>query len=567
MSEPSYSKPTGKDDEHQGGQDGTPSNFITEDQHNTNAEDPNDASHRSSRLSRDRITPHNHHPKSAISMPWEVKVILLPSASNLNNPRKGSNKYWRLKSRGLISRAIIPGHDSDSIRITISLKFSHVLGGREWIPLRALEEESTSDIHLVTLGTTNLSLYYDYNFLAKNCLVLTSKETLKLFIAPRYDDLSWAFIRQLPRLQPRAVRIDQEDFWESEVNSDADEPVDKKENEPVRVLQPYSETQDSNNPSIPSSGSASVSTPAPNENPTISFNIKLLRTKDGKYPCPYSKCQRSRFPFKHEEFFVKHMEELHKARILMSDDGNEQHSNDSIAHIAEEHPVIEIGCATDSQLVGPSRTSYPAQRIQQDPIEDLVEHPKRRVISGGSLQSSSLATFNSCSFNDADKGEKEDGNHANEGCLSIPASYKSPDTALLDAGEDFSAISMPVISKGHTIDKILQYTLPIRTKEGGSHTGSSGAAETTTSQSSGESTSGGKTTRKRPRIDNYNEQNDEGEEASDDGGNGSHSNDGVLVENSASRKLACPFYKNDPEKYKTHKLCCGPGWKSVNRVR
>ena len=31
--------------------------------------------------------------------------------------------------------------------------------------------------------------------------------------------------------------------------------------------------------------------------------------------------------------------------------------------------------------------------------------------------------------------------------------------------------------------------------------------------------------------------------------------------------FACPFFKNNPVKYNKHRLCCGPGWDSVHRVK
>ncbi|KAK3683381.1 hypothetical protein B0T22DRAFT_411359 [Podospora appendiculata] len=34
-----------------------------------------------------------------------------------------------------------------------------------------------------------------------------------------------------------------------------------------------------------------------------------------------------------------------------------------------------------------------------------------------------------------------------------------------------------------------------------------------------------------------------------------------------SRKFACPFSKHDPERYKSVKTCCGPGWTDVHRVK
>lgn len=32
-------------------------------------------------------------------------------------------------------------------------------------------------------------------------------------------------------------------------------------------------------------------------------------------------------------------------------------------------------------------------------------------------------------------------------------------------------------------------------------------------------------------------------------------------------KYACPYYKYDPERFKNHRTCCGPGWGEVHRVK
>lgn len=36
---------------------------------------------------------------------------------------------------------------------------------------------------------------------------------------------------------------------------------------------------------------------------------------------------------------------------------------------------------------------------------------------------------------------------------------------------------------------------------------------------------------------------------------------------SVSTKLACPFYKRDPEKYRNQRSCPGPGWNTVHRLK
>lgn len=33
------------------------------------------------------------------------------------------------------------------------------------------------------------------------------------------------------------------------------------------------------------------------------------------------------------------------------------------------------------------------------------------------------------------------------------------------------------------------------------------------------------------------------------------------------RKFACPFFKHDPIRYKSHRTCVGPGWHEIHRVK
>ncbi|RBR11162.1 hypothetical protein FVER53590_29903 [Fusarium verticillioides] len=37
--------------------------------------------------------------------------------------------------------------------------------------------------------------------------------------------------------------------------------------------------------------------------------------------------------------------------------------------------------------------------------------------------------------------------------------------------------------------------------------------------------------------------------------------------NESGLKFACPFFKHDPERYKTTRSCMGPGWTNVHRVK
>jgi hypothetical protein len=40
-----------------------------------------------------------------------------------------------------------------------------------------------------------------------------------------------------------------------------------------------------------------------------------------------------------------------------------------------------------------------------------------------------------------------------------------------------------------------------------------------------------------------------------------------VVKSGGQKLFACPFCKHDPDKYKTVKTCCGPGWGDIHRVK
>jgi hypothetical protein len=43
--------------------------------------------------------------------------------------------------------------------------------------------------------------------------------------------------------------------------------------------------------------------------------------------------------------------------------------------------------------------------------------------------------------------------------------------------------------------------------------------------------------------------------------------DSEFSESESGPRFACPFFKKDPQKYKTHRTCPGPGWTTVHRVK
>ena len=43
--------------------------------------------------------------------------------------------------------------------------------------------------------------------------------------------------------------------------------------------------------------------------------------------------------------------------------------------------------------------------------------------------------------------------------------------------------------------------------------------------------------------------------------------DSDFSEAESGPRLACPFFKRDPQRYKTHRTCVGPGWQTVHRIK
>lgn len=46
-----------------------------------------------------------------------------------------------------------------------------------------------------------------------------------------------------------------------------------------------------------------------------------------------------------------------------------------------------------------------------------------------------------------------------------------------------------------------------------------------------------------------------------------HARSNSRTEQTPPKRFACPFYKNDPERYKYRRTCCGPGWPQFHRVK
>jgi len=462
-------------------------------------------------LCRDAIMPQGPHWKSNESDPWEVKITLLPSASCRIRPVKHSKEYWRLKSRGLITTALVPARDAVSFTTTVSLRFRDVLRGRKWAPLQSLEEPSTSSIYLLPLSPDLLAREQNFDFLAEECLIENEKHHLSLFIAPTSGTLSWNFIRQLPRVAlPLRARHDiHEDFWDPPESSHPAGRVSRASASSIATKLPPSLPSDSVASAAPETPCDSTVTRTPDNNVGTPSSVEssppatIERDAKGKFPCPDPKCPRARVTFSNRDFCIEHWEKKHKGSVTREivDPGTQSESKKPPLAAPASKPVdVSTGSAV--------RPTHHVEPPAEEGVDDSTE-----IIPSFTASTSGL----------------ESPPKVGSIFISLPIRSHAPSSSNSTSNPGRAPASRP----------------PDKTTSSNSAAGR----------------------RKRRRISEgdgqQNDANDgdDGDNGDDQdaGDNGSHSGD-----NSPTKLFACPFFKHDPQRYLS---CAGGIWPQFHRVK
>ncbi|KAL8342476.1 hypothetical protein RB598_004058 [Gaeumannomyces tritici] len=137
---------------------------------------------------------------------WTVHISLLP-ASTLPFPfERNTSAYKRCLSRGLHQMVVINGRDAESFNSAVSKAFSSLLQGRSWMPLQAelCNAETLQGLPMIRrLDESLIHGRYDFEFLRKHCAVLDGNGLIdSLYIAMRFDTLSWHALRRAPVFMP-----------------------------------------------------------------------------------------------------------------------------------------------------------------------------------------------------------------------------------------------------------------------------------------------------------------------------------------------------------------------------
>lgn len=67
------------------------------------------------------------------------------------------------------------------------------------------------------------------------------------------------------------------------------------------------------------------------------------------------------------------------------------------------------------------------------------------------------------------------------------------------------------------------------------------------------------------RLDDEGE--DDGDEGDDNRSRKDRNKKAKMINDDTRLRFACPYYKHDPQRFKDHRTCLGPGWPDVHRVK
>ncbi|KAK1757758.1 hypothetical protein QBC47DRAFT_376926 [Echria macrotheca] len=463
-------------------------------------------------LIRETIMPRGPQWKSGEpSDPWEVEITLLPSSAPRTRPVEYSREYSELKSRGLITTVIIPARDAASFTTTVSRCFRAALEGREWVPLRSLENPIDSTVYLKPSLSAVPASEQNFEFLVEECLIESHEGRLSLFIAPKSGRLSWDLIRQLPR-------VDQPEL----------PPANFKPTPPLPTKSDASAASETP-PDLPlTSASNNAASRAPSDKPPPPAKIEA--DSKGKFRCPDSKCPRSRVPFTSRDVCIEHWENKHKGSVVKEVDipvaGQQSPSTSSAA----TNPVGQLG-RTHDESVKPSFAKPHASSERATASEDSVPVPNRQLrpsTTEDGIEDSTRTTL-------------------------------SDSTALPTVG-------CSVATSGPTppSESFIHGPLPLRSHAENS-TNTSGSPASRPSDRTTSSNPNGRPGRKRRRITEGDEPSDDRNGDDDDGDNGEDKESGENANHADPAKLwACPFFKKDPDRYLS---CAGGRWPLFHRVK
>ncbi|KLU84891.1 hypothetical protein MAPG_03925 [Magnaporthiopsis poae ATCC 64411] len=137
---------------------------------------------------------------------WTVHISLLPTSALPFPFERNTNAYKRCLSRGLHQMVVINDRGAEAFNSAVSKAFSSLLQGRPWMPLQAelCNAETLQGLPMIRrLDESLIHGRYDFEFLHKHCAVLDSNGLIdSLYIAMRFDTLSWHALRRAPVFLP-----------------------------------------------------------------------------------------------------------------------------------------------------------------------------------------------------------------------------------------------------------------------------------------------------------------------------------------------------------------------------
>ncbi|KAI9796941.1 MAG: hypothetical protein M1833_005887 [Piccolia ochrophora] len=160
--------------------------------------------------------------RNDVSRPWTGHIIFLQSASQSEPFPSESRAHQRCRSRGMHRELVFPDQSASTFSSTISKIYSHIVTGREWMPLssRSCNEEPETKIERLP-PEQQLSDLWSLPFLQERCFPSPSTDSPRqLYIALRHGSLAWDEIRAFPTHHPEL-----DDAWSHDDKLDGPPPA------------------------------------------------------------------------------------------------------------------------------------------------------------------------------------------------------------------------------------------------------------------------------------------------------------------------------------------------------
>lgn len=222
-------------------------------------------------------------------------------------------------------------------------------------------------------------------------------------------------------------------------------------------------------------------------------------------------------------------------------------------------PTLSNPNLQDNTLKNPS----PGNSSQPESNRDAEDRGQNRGGSSASRRHSQVTNYNTETLN-----VSQSRNQGRQAADSNPSDVKlsAPSAAYLD----YQINQQLRYRKKRIVESLMAAIIECIEKklealEDGCADGSSSSQPSSSGFRSGKMESQWAGQKRHHRLDDEGE--DDGDEGDDNRSRKDRNKKAKMINDDTRLRFACPYYKHDPQRFKDHRTCLGPGWPDVHRVK